>query len=111
MTQLQQDTESYLSENGAIISIAPEGNQWCQYPSGRPINSKGMTVMIQFNGRTAVGQNFDSAIISLKKAGKIDLFQFGYDNCPKCSGSGNMGSNIDGGICYKCSGTGILKRK
>ena len=110
-SDLEVQAEKYIIENNGIIHIAAPGKIWVKFPSGRPINSKGMKVMIEFNGSTGVGSSFDGALISLKKAGKIDLYQLGYDDCPKCSGTGNVGYNVDGGRCFKCNGFGVIKRK
>lgn len=109
-TQLEVKSEKFILDNGGEINIAPTGKQWSHYPSGREIKSKGNTVMVTFNGRTAVGRTLEMAVISLKRCGVIDVYQFGYDDCPKCSGTGNMGSNVDGGTCWHCNGFGIVKR-
>jgi len=110
-TQLEIKAKEFILQNGGIIDIAPSGKQWAYYPSGREIKSKGNTVMVTFNGRTSVGQNFEMAIISLKRAGVLDVYQFGYDDCHKCSGTGKVGSNVDSGTCWNCNGFGIIKRK
>lgn len=110
-TQLEIKVEKYILENGGKIDIAPDGEYFVRFRSGTPIKAKGMTVMVTFNNRAVVGRTLEMALISLKKVGVLDVHQFGYDDCHKCHGTGNMGSNVDGGTCWSCNGFGIIKRK
>ena len=111
MTELEVKATEYLNQNSGIIDYAPKGCHFSAFPNGKLIKSKGNVVMVTFNGVSYVGRTLELVLVSMKKSGKIDLYQFGYDDCPKCQGTGNTGFNVDGGTCWKCNGFGIIKRK
>jgi hypothetical protein len=49
--------------------------------------------------------NFDSLFFSLVRKGRIDI-PSDFETCYKCGGSGNVGYQRDGGVCYNCEGLG-----
>jgi len=109
MTELEVKAIEYIEINGGQVEDAGEGRQWNEFPSGKKI-SAGCRYMVKFNKKIVANKYLEHAIIQLHRSGVIDLSELGYDNCPKCNGTGNTGHNVDGGTCWKCNGFGIIKR-
>ncbi len=108
MTKIDKVIE-YIKENGGIIHEAPEGKVWLEY-AGRNLRGKNVKVAIDFAGYINYGKTIELAIIAIHKAGRISLYDFGYDTCPKCTGTGKVWSSVHGGVCFKCRGFGVIER-
>lgn len=77
---------------------------------GKDVKGLGLKSVLMYgvNGWIATKQqnaSFDALFFYLVRKGKIEI-PSDYETCSKCSGSGNVGYNRDGGICYKCEGFG-----
>ena len=59
-------------------------------------------------GNKAKNASFDSLFFSLVRKGKIEI-PSDHDTCSKCSGTGNVGYNVDSGTCWRCHGLGYKK--
>jgi DnaJ-class molecular chaperone len=77
---------------------------------GKDVRGKGLKSVLMYadNKWIATKQqnaSLDSLFFHLVKKGKIEI-PSDYETCSKCGGSGNVGYNRDGGVCYKCEGWG-----
>lgn len=100
---------NYIKENGGLIEEAPKGKVFLNFPSGKPIRTKKAKFVVTFKGLSTVGQVVDSCLISLHKSNKINLFDFGFNACSRCGGSGSYGNGYYS-TCRKCNGFGFISR-
>jgi len=88
----------HITTNGGKITEAGEGKIFTSFPSGSRIST---TIRARFlvknGGKIVTNHTFHGAIFHLHKLGLIDLYPFAFETCPKCSGTGNVGYNVDGG--------------
>jgi len=103
------EVAEYIKENGGYIDDAGEGRQWNMFRSGKKINTPKLRFIVRFNGYSVAQRTEDAAFVALHRKGKLNLFDFGFNTCSKCGGSGQVPSRIDHGTCFKCRGFGIMK--
>jgi len=110
MSKLISKLTPYIETNKGIIQQLI-GDKIFTKINGKDVRHKGLKVSITFKNRQTFANNLEMAIIQHHKIGTIDLFKFGYENCPKCNGTGILKTNIDNGVCWKCNGFSIIKSK
>ena len=108
-SETMNEVAEHIKENGGYIKDAGQGRQWNAFPSGKKINTPRLRYLVRFGGLTVARQTEDAAFVALHGKGKLNLFDFGFNTCPKCGGSGKVASRIDHGICFKCHGYGLIK--
>ena len=104
-----EEVAAHIKENGGYIEDAGEGREWRKFRTGKEITKSGLRFIVSFNGMAVARKTEEIAFVALHRKGKLDLFQLGFNTCPKCDGSGQVPSRIDNGVCFKCRGYGIMK--
>ncbi len=107
-----KNISDHINTNGGRIAEAGEGKIFTKFQSGNRISTTiRARFLVKFGGKTVANHTFHGAIFHLHKLGLIDLYPFGFETCPKCSGTGNVGYNVDGGKCWKCNSHGLIETK
>jgi len=106
-------TKSEIIESRNIaLEIAPEGQKFNML-MGKELKKRVKSVL-WYGGNKWIGAggivSLDFLFFSAVKKGYIDI-PSDYNTCSKCSGTGNVGYQVDNGTCWKCNGFGYIKTK
>jgi DnaJ-class molecular chaperone len=110
-------TYQEIIEDRKIELIHAPSGQKCAELGGKDVTKQNIYSVMFYNlpnGKRTYSAwsveniSFDQVFFYLVRKGKIEI-PSDYDTCHKCSGTGNVGYNVDGGRCWKCEGFGYIR--
>ena len=104
------DVKEYIKSKGGEVNELPFGKRFIEW-NGQDVRSKNYKVIVRFAGVGLIGYDFPSLAKRLEEKGLLDMLELGYSHCPKCSGTGVTHYTVDNGRCFKCNGSGYVRKE
>jgi hypothetical protein len=100
--------KDYIKNNNGQVNELPFGKRFVSW-NGQDVRSHNYKIIVRFKGVGLIGYNFHSLVRRLEEKGLLNMLDFGYSHCPKCSGIGITSHTFEGGRCFLCNGTGYVE--
>lgn len=109
---MKQSAENLLNNLGWSINYAGDGKIFTTW-KGKKVTEKKYKYILEKDGIRYIGCTLESFVVNFIKMGVIasnQIQELGYKVCGRCGGKGIHDSYryVAAGICFKCSGEGIL---